>query len=177
MNQKKIIAYNLTNGIEGIKKWNHLFENNPPVFVRIQSSQCEAKNWMKILEGLDNNFLMYLALGFKVFIVDGSQRKDIPRAIYQGLPWIKFALTKRWFNKIDTPIVKKANVIDYFSHEYDKIFLFNQDSRKTDLKKRLDYFKPFLISDKIELSGLSFSTENDGDKIFYKQELVKHFYG
>lgn len=47
---------------------------------------------------LDSNFLMNLAVGNTCIVYDYSQNKEMPRALYQGLEYIKFILYKRWFN-------------------------------------------------------------------------------
>ena len=41
---------------------------------------------------------MNLAVGNTCIVYDYSQNKEMPRALYQGLEYIKFILYKRWFN-------------------------------------------------------------------------------
>lgn len=152
----KKIYYNLTNGIE--------FSNKKSLFIRIQSSLCEAKKWDKILNDLDYNFLMDLAMGHEIIIIDSSQKKIKPRAIYQGIPWIKYALTRRWYNRIELVFVKRNNVSNYFNKEYHSL------SKET--KRKLDYFRKFLFHDEIKIRGIGLQTKKDGNYNFYKNKLL-----
>lgn len=157
----KIYA-NLTNGISEIP------DGLPLRCVRIQSSHCEGKKWDLILRDLDYTFLMDLASGEEVVVVDASHRgSGMSRAVFQGIPWIRFALERRWFNRPNTPFVKGMNVFPYFDEAYYKI------SRKT--KNKLDYVKKFLTTDEIKLSGRSVYTSHDGQYDWYKSVLIKRW--
>ena len=99
---------NLTNGIEAIPAL--LTEKGVAVdqisFIRIQSSHCEAADHTAILQNLDYNFLMNLALGNICVLYDfGSRgtgmpdddvRDGVPRAIWWGTEFIKHALEYTW---------------------------------------------------------------------------------
>ena len=155
------IFINLTNGIEFIPDLN----NHNISFVRIQSSLCERKQWESIIKDLDYNFLLSLALGYKCYVYDCSAKHDAPRAIWQGIPWIIFVLEKIWFGKIQTiPYVKSNNCIDYFNT------VFNNEIRK-ETKKKISYFKKFLITNKINLYTTNKNTLHDGDYTFFKTIL------
>lgn len=54
---------NLTNGVEAIPMLE--FWNEDYRFIRIQSTICEQKNWDRLIQDLDYDFLMNLALGHK----------------------------------------------------------------------------------------------------------------
>lgn len=75
---------NLTNGIEAISQLN-LSDYS---FIRIQSTICEQKLWDRLIQDLDYDFLMNVALGNKCVVYDYGANKPIPRAIYQGLEFI-----------------------------------------------------------------------------------------
>ena len=165
----KKLYLNLTNGIEALDR-DFLSENFS--FIRIQSSQCESKSWMKVLEGLDYDFLMHIAIGFDVVVVDFSSRRDVPRAIFQGLEWIRYVLNRRWYNKEVVTFVRSSNTTEYFRHQYDKIFVYGQDQDKRELKSKLDYFKPYLMG-KIRLRGIPLSTTNDNNKVFYRKKIIE----
>ena len=154
----KIINYiNLTNGIEylpELKNYN---------FIKIQSSICEMKKWNYLLQDLDNNFLMNLALGNKCIIYDCSNKKQIPRSFYQGLEFIKYVLNLIWFNKNYIPIVNTINCSKYFYNEYKKL-----DKR---IKKKIKYYKKFLMTDKLNINIISKKTNLDGKYNIYKKIL------
>lgn len=152
---------NLTNGIELLENLNSLDFN----FVRIQSTACEQKRWDFILQELDYNFLMHLALGESVIVVDYSAKKAQTRAVYQGLEFIKYTLNRYWLDKDYTPNVKGFNCQEYFKSVYDKL-----DKRTF---KKLEYFKKFLKTNEIKLKGLCFKTEHDGDYGYYSELLKK----
>ena len=88
---------NLTNGIEFLDKFNARVEDIK--FVRIQSCACERHLWDKLINDLDYNFLLDLALGYEVVVWDTSARKRESRAMYQGLKLIEYVLNKIWFDK------------------------------------------------------------------------------
>lgn len=163
---KKIISFiNLTNGIEAIKKHN-LKDYS---FIRIQSSQVERHCWEKILLNIDDNLLMNLALGNICRIYDYSANKLIPRALYQGVAFLEFVLERRWFGR-NTPINIKGLVAGdtFYDKAYEKI------RRNKDVKKKLDYFKKFLNTDKL-LIVLHFGhTDIDGQYNEYKKILVEN---
>lgn len=133
------IYLNLTNGLEYLKelpsyKWK---------FVRIQSTKCEQKDWNFIIEDLDYEFLFDVGRGEIVYVFDKSERKEMSRALYQGLEWIKYVLNRRWLGKIIVPKVKDNNVSTYFDIQYNKL------SRRA--KKKLDYVKKFITSNCINI--------------------------
>lgn len=153
---------NLTNGIEIIPELTK--SSTPYGFVRIQSTFCEQKMWGNILLDLDYTFLLPLARGLPVTVYDYGAKKEISRAIYQGLEWIRYALNRRWHGiNNDKIYVRKHNVTTYFSEQYDMI-----DSK---IFKKLDYFKRFLCTNRVLLSGQSASTTHDSDYEYYVKLL------
>src|SRR3989304_3594428 len=152
---------NLTNGIEA------LLYNAPDGigFIRIQSTACEQKRWDFILQDLDNNFLMWLAIGAECVVIDFGANKNVPRAIYQGLEFVRYVLNRRWLGLAIKPIVRGNNVSEYFSEQYDKL----SDSTL----KKLDYFKKFLLCHEIKLSSIASETCHDGQYEYYK-EIIRN---
>ena len=104
---------NLTNGIEAIP----LVKDNYS-FIRIQSTTCEQKRWDFLIQDLDNNLLMNLALGNKCIVYDFGARKKVSRALYQGVELLKFVLNKRWLDIDIVPNVKGHNCHTYFTEIY-----------------------------------------------------------
>lgn len=149
---------NLTNGLEYLK------EIKEYKVIRIQSTLCEAKCWDKLINDLDYNFLLDLAQGNTVKIYDTSSKKNMSRALYQGVEFIKYVLNKRWFNKEEKTFVNGHNVTSYFRQEYCKL------SQNT--KKKLDYIKKFLITDQIHIKTYCKKSLYDGKYEYFRELLV-----
>lgn len=158
---------NLTNGIEAIP----LLKSNDIAFhfLRIQSTVCEQKDWDRLIQELDYDFLMNVALGNECIIYDYGARKQIPRAVYQGIEFIKYVLYRRWLDKEYVTNVSrskkgKINSNKYFSYCYERL------NRKT--KKKLDYFKSYVVGE-ISITARTDATIHDGDKKFYGNIIKK----
>lgn len=152
---------NLTNGLEAIETLPKDFS-----FVRIQSTACEQKRWGHILDDLPYNFLIDLAQGNCCIVHDFSQKKEHPRAIYQGLPWIRYALTRCWFNVHQAPFIKGNNVSEYFCECYNNL------NKKTITRLRY-VWKLFGNTDEVHLFGHSKRTQHDGNYQFYRELALK----
>lgn len=158
-----IINYlNLTNGLESLSDPN--LQNIQ--FIRIQSTICEAKHWERLIQELDNNFLMNIAIGNKCVIHDYSANKPVPRSLYQGLEIIKYVLYRRWFKFDNYQIIIKGHKVgmEYYNTSYKRVFSNNKS-----LKKKIDYFKKFLLINNLENSFdvVTGGTNNDGNNEFY----------
>ncbi len=162
MKQTEKIFINLTNGLEALRDENLDVDNIN--FIRIQSSHCEAHQFGRIFDELDYNFLMHAALGSKCIVYDYGAQTELSKAIYIGLEWIKFVLNKRWLDKHYVPKVKGKKVTAKFEEYY------NDLSKLT--KKKIDYFKKFLLTDEIWIEGKSEVTTHDNDYEYYR-ELLK----
>lgn len=160
---KTINFTNLTNGIEAIQKHNL----KDYQFIRIQSSQVERHCWEKILLNMDDNFLMNLALGNVCKIFDYSAKKHIPRALYQGIAFLEFVLERRWFGRNSPMKIKNLNTNDIF---YERAY--EQIRKNRDIKKKLDYFKKFLNTDKLLIVMHFGHTDIDGKYDEYKRILL-----
>ena len=155
---EKITNYlNLTNGLEYI--------NEIPNYklVRIQSTYCEQKLFGRMIQDLDYNFLFDIAQGNIVRIYDTSSNKKQSRALYQGIEFIKYTLNRRWLNKNVSAYVKGMNVTDYFNVKY--------NSLNTTAKKKLDYVKKFLNTDKINIEKYCKKSLHDGEWKYFKNLL------
>jgi len=157
---------NLTNGIDFLPILGETPGITDVCYIRIQSTACEQKRWDFILQDLDNDFLLNLAAGNECVIYDCGSRKNEPRALYQGVPWIIYALYMRWFGAETKPFVKKTDCAQYFNSCYKGL------TKRT--KKKLDYFKPFLNTDVLRVKTVTISTENDGRKDIYNNILKKY---
>ena len=81
---------NLTNGLEFFDKVDN------PQFLRIRSTTLERKDFLFLLMDLDHNFLMNLALGKECVVYDCGTNKALSKTIYLGIPFIRYALQRRW---------------------------------------------------------------------------------
>ena len=154
MNRPKVFL-NLTNGL--------LYDGSFDGFIRIQSCHCERKAWLKVLQNIDNNFLMWIALGYDVQVVDYSANKNVPRALYQGLEWVWFCCCKAW-NISPNAIVNGVNCNNYFEEQWREI--------NEKVKNNVKYFRKFLNNPK-KPTIISGRTDKDGDYKFF-EELVKN---
>jgi len=165
----KINYINLTNGIESVPMLK--FRNEDYRFIRIQSTICEAKNWDRLIQELDYDFLLNVAIGNECVIYDYGARKPIPRAVYQGIEFIKYVLYKRWLNEeyLTDCNRSKGEHIRKDCNSYFESCYRNLEDRT---KKKLDYFKPYVIG-RINITTVTYATIHDGDKEFYKNILLK----
>lgn len=152
-----VVCYiNLTNGIEAILTLNDYR------FVRIQSTACEQKRWNFILQDLDTDLLMNLAIGNTCIVYDFGH-SGMPRALWQGVPFIKFTLCKLWLGVETKAFVRGHNVTDYFS----SIQLEDRTLAK------LKYFHKFVNTDEIHLIPRWKQTTHDGQYEWYRKELIR----
>ena len=165
MNKEKHFI-NLTNGIQAIEDFQ--FENPRDLsFIRIQSCHCERQMYEQILIDLDNNFLMYAAMGYTCKVYDYGARCEISKANATGLEWIRYVLNRRWFKKIITPVVKGKNVSDYFYEKYKGL------SYRT--KRKIDYFKKFINTNEVKIISVANATDNDNKPDYFISVIESNF--
>lgn len=139
---------NLTNGLEFLSLCP-----GDTGYIRIQSTACEQKRWDFILQDLDTDLLFELARGTKCVVYDAGKRGE-SRALWQGLPWIRYVLARVWMDREDKAFCRGHNVTKYFAECYEKL------DRRTLAK--LKYFRRFVNVKDIKLSGVFMTTTNDG---------------
>lgn len=159
--KNNIFYLNLTNGLEALPQFYKDYKT-----IRIQSTACEQKRWDYILSDLDNGFLFDLAIGKNCFIIDYSQRKQSPRALFQGVEWIRFVLYKIWLQKEYKPMVRGNDSTKYFLDIFKTI--------KPNTIKKIKYYQKFVRCNEINIITISGKTKNDGDFEFYNQ-LIKNY--
>lgn len=163
LKMKTVNFINLTNGIEAIQEYN--LKNWRAI--RIQSCACEQKLWEDILNSLSDDFLLNVALGNKVIVYDYGANKEISRAVWQGLEWIKFVLYQGWIGEVYYPQGRAEPMKDYFQQVY-----YGLGKR---VRKRLGYFKKF-FNGKIDIQSVTSSTIKDGNYELYVDMLKKEIY-
>eukprot|EP00635_Sarcinochrysidales_sp_CCMP3193_P003226 CAMPEP_0118909850 /NCGR_PEP_ID=MMETSP1166-20130328/12251_1 /TAXON_ID=1104430 /ORGANISM="Chrysoreinhardia sp, Strain CCMP3193" /LENGTH=279 /DNA_ID=CAMNT_0006849301 /DNA_START=84 /DNA_END=920 /DNA_ORIENTATION=- len=167
---------NLTNGLEALEALRDVDDVN---FVRIQSSHCEACDFYGILWNLDHNLLTHLATGATCCVYDVGSRGSrwpaadgyshgvkIPRAIWWGLEWAKYALAKTWRLEAETPILRGYTATRMFDEKLARV--------PKPLHKRLKYYRKFEPT-AVDLRGIYFrpGTVHDGDDDFYRDALER----
>jgi len=158
---KTIYFINLTNGLvyyPDVRDSEH-------AFIRIQSTACEQKRWEFILNDLDGNLLVNLALGNRCIICDSGKR-GVTRAQWQGVEWIRYALNRAWYNRQTEVNARRHNVTKYFSDVYASL------DKKT--IRRLKYYGKFLHTTSPNLEIMNRITNQDGDSGYFKELLWEH---
>jgi len=145
---------NLTNGIQAIQDYGL----EDVRFIRIQSTACEQKRWEDILMTLSDDFLMSAVLGHECVVYDYGANKDVPRAVWQGLEWVKYVLSRRWHGEIYRPVGRAKACQNYFAVQYSGL-----SSRA---KSRLDYFARYL-NGPLRISAITGATDKDGKTEWY----------
>lgn len=163
MSRKTKIFLNLTNGIEALERYN--LNLDEVSFIRLQSCHCERSKFVEILKELDYNFLLNLALGYRCVVYDFGANSPTSKALYIGLTWVRYALIRRWFDKIIPVEIKGWDLSKRFDMFYRKI------DDKT--KRKLDYFKKFLLTDDIYIETISEAIANDNKPEYFRSILER----
>jgi len=151
----KKVYLNLTNGLEFIKNYPDAH------FIRIQSSHCESQAYNTMLMQLDSDFLMRLAIGDEITIIDAGENRKWPKALRTGVLVITYILERIWFDRrIECYPISKETL--------NRIFESLDDNTRIKLK----YFKKFLLIDKVNICIEGHNTKNDGKYEYYKEMLI-----
>lgn len=142
---------NLTNGLQAIEEYG--LDPSDVRFIRIQSTWCEQKRWEDILMALSDDFLMQAALGHECVVYDYGAGKPVPRAVWQGLEWVKFVLWRLWHAEPYLPEGRAAQAWGYFGKAY-----YCLSDRA---KARLGYFRKF-VAGPLRIRAVTSATELDG---------------
>ena len=165
-----VFYINMTNGLEALPTFEEL--DIQPKFANIQSTFLEQKRYSLMIERLGADFLMDAALGHHIVVVDYGAGKEISRAMYQGVPFIKYTLERIWLEKEPERILirprSKNSRLQDVTREFDRYYHTFSKSLRHYLKR----FKPYVLNEDINLEGISFETSHDGDKEFYRN-IVK----
>jgi hypothetical protein len=143
---------NLTNGIEALSL--HSLPLSNVHFINVQSTACEQKRWSWLLDNLDSDLLIHLALGSDCIVYDGTAhgRDGIPRALWQGLEFVKYVLERAWLGRRYVALWGMSN---YFDEVYDRL----PDPTLTKLRQ----FRRYLATDELHLRVVTWHTDLDGN--------------
>lgn len=67
---------------------------------RIQSTQCEAGQWERVLQSVPDEMIARAALGQFIVVHDRSEKPRETRAMWQGLTLAKITMELRWFGEL-----------------------------------------------------------------------------
>ncbi|KAF5835715.1 hypothetical protein DUNSADRAFT_6994 [Dunaliella salina] len=164
---------NLTNGLEALPLLHELGLHYN--YVRIQSTACEQQKWESLIVDLDTNMLMSLALGQCCLVWDyGSRHHKTgnPRALWLGLEFIRYALTKLWFGK------EAAARCGALPRGYNAALQFDEYLRyfSKPTLRRMRYFSKWVHphTTELRLHGVYSLTTHDDDSEFYHSVLYNH---
>jgi len=186
---------NLSNGAEALPLIEKAgLRPEDVAFCRVQSSHCEAQDFNAVLANLDHNLLMHLALGFECRVYDFGSRGNywaveeaasdapsssaspeptaelqyVPRALWWGLEWSRYALNTLWHLEVGTPLLRGYNVQSLFDEQLRAI--------PKPLWKRLKYYRAYTATglQEIRLRGYYAQTLLDGNKEAYRDFMLAH---
>jgi len=111
-----------------------------PHFLRIQSTWCEQKLWHDVLATVGPDFLYHLATADRLRVHDVSERQRVTRALWQGLPWVRYAATRLW-GLDPEPVLSRSgmDVTHYFRESFATL--------PARLVKQVRYFGQYLTVD------------------------------
>lgn len=65
-------------------------------YARIQSTQCEMKQWDKVVLCFGEDLWMHLAMGHHLVVHDYSEKPRETRACWQGVQFIRYVAERSW---------------------------------------------------------------------------------
>jgi len=148
---------NLTNGLERLPEIR-----GDVRYIRIQSTACEQKHWSELILTLDSDLLLHLARGNVCVVYDYGSRKETPRAVWQGLAFIRHCLENVWFGESKT----NAN--------FDAYFAACLSALSEPAKAKLRYYRRFLATDRLRLYTVTAHTRWDSHYDHYALLLNRH---
>mmetsp|Transcript_8976 Transcript_8976/g.21244 ORF Transcript_8976/g.21244 Transcript_8976/m.21244 type:complete len:273 (+) Transcript_8976:2113-2931(+) len=170
---------NLTNGLEAVEILRDELgvPSSDLRFTRMQSSHSEAQAYEKILSELDHDICFAMALGSPCFVYDFAsreKRRGVPRSLWYGLQFCRFAFTKYVLGDERLPtrlLLRGNNVVEYWkNHVCDHVV-------SKSVRKRLKYYREYAAAagtQEIKLFGVyGKSTDLDGQKELYARMAVQ----
>lgn len=160
---------NLTNGIEVVRDLDRC--DCGYNFCRFQSTSFEQHDWGAAIDSMPDDMLVNLAVGKPQTIIDFGANKNCPRAMRQGIPIAADILAHAWDIETD-------DKLRIFSRDGKNLITVGDDTRMDILRSmtkrqrsRLNYFKKYVCTDKIEFTLLCGKTTHDNDYDFHVDML------
>jgi hypothetical protein len=125
-----------------------------------------------LIEDLDYNFLLPLVVGEKTVVYDATHRNSVgasPRAIFQGLPWIRYVLNTRVRNLSDSQESVRG-------HDCTTYFATQNRNLSQAARSKLSYVRKFGEGqrDPVQLEGFSLFTDRDGHYDYFVKLYQDH---
>lgn len=162
------IYLNLTNGLQALPICEDM--GIEPRFVNIQSTALEQKNYDSVIERLGPDLIMDCAAGRHVAVIDYGTRKELSRAVYWGIPLVRYSMDRAWYGMEPKEVLQsmrrsggvQMNIASQLAEAYET---------KMDHKTRayLRRFAPYAVAEETgtDLIGISIPTSHDGDTEWY----------
>lgn len=143
-------------------------------FCYIRSTHFERKCVGAAVKDLPEDLLLSCAMGDDILVIDYGTRKDRSRAIYQGIPFIKYCLDRAWLDIVPDRVFiyprtnamdRKQNVTTCFDKWYSELggkVLAKIDRYRGIAKENLTGQDGGVM-----LSGVSAATTHDGEKGYH----------
>ena len=175
---------NMSDGLEAIDDIRQAGIDEGHIrFSMIQSTHFEQKNLDPAMNRLGADLLMNLALGRTCVIVDYGTDKVYSRTVYQGVPFIKYALERAWFDKTPEKVIIVPRVPDAQPQNVANLFdrWYHNLNRRT--KGFLKRFRIYATQPEIrarnngeaKLVGISVPTLHDGHFEYYADLVAEKF--
>jgi hypothetical protein len=131
---------------------------------RIQSTQCEAKAWDRVLMSVPDELIAGVALGQFTVVHDFSERPRETRAMWQGLTLVRIMMELRWWGELRGRYsgrgVARDSGLQYLRNV--------ASSQPKHVKHRYDYFRDLThVNNTTYLGLVSCTTGGDGVKCQY----------
>lgn len=151
---------NLTRGVACAPKNSRL--------CRIQSTQCEAKQWERVLLSIPDELIATVALGQFVVVHDFSERPRETRAMWQGLTLARIMMELRWFGELRGRYGSSRGGNSKIQH------LKNVASDQPEhVRRKYDYFRDLLeVNDTTYLGLVSCVAGSDSAKCQYSGRIT-----
>lgn len=162
------IYLNMTNGLQALPILGEL--GIEPRFVNIQSTALEQKNYDSVIDRLGPDVIMDCALGYRVAVVDYGTRKELSRAVYSGIPVVRYTMDRIWYGRRPDKVFQHMR-----STRHEPLNIAGQLAdiyeRRLDAKSKayIRRFSHYAASPEtgVMLEGISIPTSHDGDAAYY----------
>jgi hypothetical protein len=170
----RLYYINLSNGALALTNCSDLVGSPSVRFIRIQSTALEQKHWVRVIEDLDTDFLVSIAQGCEIHLWDYGVRRGIPRAFWQGVPWIIYCIKRSWFR-----VSHDVHLLDKNRTNVSTLFCGLYELHEDAIRSKLDWYKRWLDR-RVEPDSIQFQlhydyTEDDGKYDLLKLCLRGHF--
>lgn len=167
---------NLSNGVEALA---NLRARTDWAFVRLTSTALEQEDWLRIFGSeVSDDLLMWLALGHVCVLHDRGTRRRNSKTVYQGVPVIRHVLASVWGLAVPAQVLGPGprtdrEVCDRTDIAGRALAAVTAPSQAAgEALRRLRYYRRFLRTTEIRLTGASRATEHDGDAAYQNQCLT-----